>query len=298
MNEKLKKLEQRRLEIVESRKKNILIGSLIAVGAIAFVFIALATDISFIFFFAIVLIIIAFVFFGKAKTQENKYRDIIKKDLVMTLLEDQFEDVVYDHRASIPIDRINATGTIKRPDRFYGEDYIKGTYKGVKFEVSDLDLKQRVETRDSKGNVHVSYQTYFKGRWYIYQYKKTFNDVLKIVEGRASNVNKKGLEKFDTESMAFNKKFSIYASSKEFGFYLITSAMIEKLLELEALHRGTILYCYQKNELHIGVNDSNDYMEFSLKTPINERNLGIFMSDIELIAAIINEFRLDGTKFR
>lgn len=298
MNEKLKKIEQNRLEIVESRKKNMLIGTLIIVGAIAFVLIALATEISFLFFLAIVLFLVAFVFFGKAKAQESKYRDIVKKDLVMTLLEDQFEDVAYDHRASIPVDRINSTGTIKRPDRFYGEDYIKGTYKGVKFEVSDLDLKQRVETRDSKGNVHVSYQTYFKGRWYIYQYKKTFDDVLKIVEGRASNVNKKGLEKFDTESMAFNKKFSIYASSKEFGFYLITSSMIEKLLELEALHRGTILYCYRKNELHIGVNDSNDYMEFNLKTPINERNLGIFMSDIELIPAIINEFRLDGTKFR
>ena len=196
------------------------------------------------------------------------------------------------------IDRINGTGLIKRPDRYQGEDLIKGSYKGVKFEVSDINLKERVETRDSKGNVQVSYQTYFKGRWYIYRYQKQFDEVLKIVEGRGGYANKRGLVKFETESMAFNKKFAIYASSKEFGFYLITSSMLEKLLELEALHRGSIVYCYQNNELHIGVNDRRDYMEFKLKTPINEKTLDIFMSDIDLIPSIINEFRLDSSKFK
>jgi hypothetical protein len=74
--------------------------------------------------------------------------------------------------------------------------------------------------------------------------------------------------------------------------------MIEKLLELEKLHRGSILYCFMNNELHIGVNDRKNYLEFKLKTPINEETLGIFMSDIELIPAIINEFRLDSVKFK
>jgi len=196
------------------------------------------------------------------------------------------------------ISRINETGTVRRPDRFSGEDYIKGTYKDVNFEVSDVNLKQRVEHRDKNGNVRVTYETYFKGRWYIYRFKKQFDQILKIVEGRGSQVNKRNLEKFDTESIEFNKKFDIFASTKEFGFYLITSSMIEKLLELEKLHRGSILYCFMKDELHIGVNDSKDYMEFKLKTPINEESLGHFMSDIELIPAIVNEFRLDSVKFK
>ena len=74
--------------------------------------------------------------------------------------------------------------------------------------------------------------------------------------------------------------------------------MLEKLLELEALHRGSIVYCYQRNELHIGVNDRKDYMEFKIKTPISEETLDVFKGDIDLIPAIINEFRLDSSKFK
>jgi hypothetical protein len=74
--------------------------------------------------------------------------------------------------------------------------------------------------------------------------------------------------------------------------------MIEKLMELEKLHRGSILYYYAGNELHIGVNDRRDYMELSVKTPINEDSLKTFMGDIDLIPAIINELRLDSSKFK
>ncbi|BCR36338.1 DUF3137 domain-containing protein [Mariniplasma anaerobium] len=298
MTENLKTLEQKRLELLKARSKDIKIGLLILLGAVLFAILGFVTEVMFLLIIGVVIFMVSIIFLGKSAMHSKVFKDFVKSDLVPTLLEESFEEVSYDPKSHISIDRINGTGLIKRPDRYQGEDLIKGSYKGVKFEVSDINLKERVETRDSKGNVQVSYQTYFKGRWYIYRYQKQFDEVLKIVEGRGGYANKKGLEKFETESMAFNKKFAIYASSKEFGFYLITSSMLEKLLELEALHRGSIVYCYQNNELHIGVNDSKDYMEFKLKTPINEKTLEIFMSDIDLIPSIINEFRLDSSKFK
>lgn len=298
MTENLKTLEQKRLELLKARSKDIKKGLLVLFSAILFAVIGLATEFMILFILGGIMFIVSIVFLGKSAMHAKVFKDFVKSDLVPTLLEDQFDEVSYEPKSHISMDRINGTGLIKRPDRYQGEDYIKGSYKDVKFEVSDINLKERVETRDSKGNVQVSYQTYFKGRWYIYRYQKQFDEVLKIVEGRGGHANKRGLVKFETESMAFNKKFAIYASSKEFGFYLITSSMLEKLLELEALHRGSIVYCYQNNELHIGVNDRRDYMEFKLKTPINEKTLEIFMSDIDLIPSIINEFRLDSSKFK
>lgn len=187
---------------------------------------------------------------------------------------------------------------IRQPDRYAGEDYIKGTYKQIHFEVSDIDLKERRETRDARGNRVITYETYFKGRWYIFKYARTFQDVLKISEGRTAQVNHRGLTAIETESIEFNKKFRTYASTQEYAFYQITPSIIEKLLELEKMHRGTIHYCFIKNELHIGVNDNYDYMELQLKQPINDQSIKAFMADIELIPAIINELRLDSQKFR
>lgn len=298
MNEKLNSIEQRRLEIAQKHKKHIIVGILTLVPAIILVALGATSEITILLILGIVVFIVSIFFFGQASAETSKFRKIIKRELIHALLAEEFDDVIYDPKSTIPVSVINQTGTIKRPDRFYGEDYIKGTYKGVGFEVSDVDLKERVERRDQNGNVRVTYETYFKGRWYVYKFQKHFDQVLKVVEGRGSYVNRKNLVKFDTESIEFNKKFDIFATSQEFGFYLITSSMIEKLLELEKLHRGSILYCFMNNELHIGVNDRKNYLEFKLKTPINEETLDIFMSDIELIPAIINEFRLDSVKFK
>ena len=297
MNTKLQSIEKKRKEIYLKRNKNLLYAILFLIATVIMFVLGTQLEVTFLFILGVVLAIGAFIFFGKVNSNQVTFKKIIKKELIHTLLQEEFDDVVYEPKNKIDMVRINDVGMVRKPDRYYGEDYIKGNYKGVGFEVSDVDLKQRVERRDRNGHVHVSYETYFKGRWYIYTFKKVFKEVLKVVEGRGSYANKRGLEKLDTESIAFNKKFTILATSKKFGFYIINSRMIEKLLELEKLHRGSILYCIKNNELHVGVNDRKNYMEFKLNTPINEDTLKVFMSDIELIPAIINEFNLDSTKF-
>jgi len=293
----LERFESLRQKSYQSYSKESKTATLLVVVALVFGIIAFMTEM-FILVIAIIFLIAGMAYGAKAARHAHGFRIFVKGEMISTLLKEQFDEVSYQPNGTIPASTIVSTGMVKRPDRFNGEDYIKGKYKGVQFEVSDVDLKERVETRDSKGNVHVSYQTYFKGRWYIYKFERMFNEVLKISEGYNFQMNTRGLVKIDTESIEFNKKFSIFASTQEHGFYLITSTTIEKFLQLEKLHRGSILYYFAKNELHIGVNDRRDYMEFSLKKPINQETLKEFMADIDLIAAIINELRLDGSKFK
>jgi Ca2+/Na+ antiporter len=250
------------------------------------------------FLVSFIFLIIAVVFFAKASKHANSFKQIIKDELIGTLLKDQFEDVSYEQHAHIGIDRINQTGMIKRPDRYKGEDYIRGSYKDVKFEVSDVELKERVERVDSKGNRTVTYETYFKGRWYIYHFERNFDGTLKIVEGKGFGVDRRGLEKVETESIQFNKKFAILSSTKEFAFYHLTPRMMEKFMELEQLHRGRIMFYFNNNELHIGVNDNKDYMEMPLRKAVDEQALKTFNADIEMIPAIINEMRLDNRRFK
>ena len=248
------------------------------------------------FYFVLFFLIVPIFFVLKAQSYANKFKETIKNELVHLVLNDKFDDVYYDRHQSIPQGVIDQTGLVKRPDRFSGEDFIKGTYKGVSFEVSDVTLRERQEHVDSKGHRTVTYPVYFKGRWYVYKFPKTFKGTLKICETHPNNA--KGLEKLDTESMAFNKKFKLYASDKQYAFYHLTPIMMEKLLELEKLHRGSIYFYYTGNELHIGVNDSQDYLEIPFRKAIDEKAMKAFEGDVDLIPAIINELKLTSDKFK
>ena len=297
MDKKLQDIEKRRIDLYQVYKKETKIGLLVLVIGIVIFVLDLLANTGILFLIGLIVFVVGVVLLARAQVHAKKFKDIVKGELIVTLLQGQFENVRYTHHHSISSHRINEVGMIKRPDRFKGEDYISGTYKGVDFEVSDIEMKERVETRDSKGNRQVTYRTYFKGRWYIYKFGRTFDGVIKISEGRNFNMNTRKLVKIDTESIAFNKKFSIYASSQEYAFYHITPRILEKFMDLEKMHKGSIYYCFVKNELHIGVNDNHDYLELPLRKAVNEQALTEFKSDIDLIPAIINELNLDSRRF-
>lgn len=246
----------------------------------------------FMFFFMIVPIIL----YAGATRHQRSFKTIVKSELVSTVLKERFEEVRYEAMNFIPQHIVDATGMIKQADRYTGEDYMAGKYGSVYFEASDVTMRERVEHVDSKGNRTVSYPVYFKGRWYVFRFEKKLEGVLKVSEGYPRVAT--GLTKIETESMVFNKKFKLYASDQNFAFYHLKPIMMEKLLELEKLHKGSIHFYYAGNELHIGVNDSYDYLEFPFNKEINEASLKVFMSDIDLIPAIIEEMKLDSNKFK
>ena len=293
----LNNLEKIRLETVEKVKQENKKAFIILAVAILVIILGVLTEVAPIVFIGFGVLVVAVVFFGKGFSHISKYNKQIKSKLITTLLSDAYEDVYYDPNGGVSLNNILKTDTVKRPDRYSFEDYFRASYKGVQFETSDLDFKERVRHQDSKGNTYYTYETYFKGRWITYRFEREFKEGLKIIESRFG-FNKKGFEKMDTESIEFNKKFTIYTTSQEYGFYQITSSMIEKLLNLEKMHKGQIVYCFMDNELHIGINDRKDYLEVSYKKPLNEEGLKEVIDDIELIAAIVNEFRLDGDKFK
>ena len=300
MADRLAELESKRLKVVAQTKKDYRNGIFGLLGILlGVIFLLVLPQVPFLAILCFIggVITVAF-FFGKAGAKIMNLKAELKKDLVTTLLEEEFEGVVYDPKGYISVETIMSTRTVKKPDRFTGEDYIRGHYKGVQFEVSDVDLKERHVHRDSHGNTHVTYETYFKGRWYVYTFDKDFHKVLKIMESQSPMFSNQGLVKVETESIQFNKKFNVYASDLEFGFYHITPSMIEKLMTFEQMHRGSILYCFRNNELHIGVDDKKDYMEVSYRTPITKETLGGLLDQIELLPAVINEFRLDSSKFK
>jgi hypothetical protein len=70
------------------------------------------------------------------------------------------------------------------------------------------------------------------------------------------------------------------------------------MLELEKMHRGQFMFSLDGNIVNIGINDNRDYLELNLKTALTEENIGAYESQINLMAAIIKEFRFDSYKFQ
>ena len=210
MKERLEAFESYRQQICKKANIYLIIGVILCVLG---VFLMTMLE------YFIVLLIIGFVLICINSSMKSKLSKQFKNEFIISYVKEIYPDSVYNPRSGIPVDRILEPGFLKRPDRWHSEDYLKASYDGVGFEMSDFTFEERHVTTDSKGNTRTTYVTYAKGRFMIFDFKREFNQVLKVVETAYLGLNTHGLEKVETESLDFNKKFKTYSViSKEYSY--------------------------------------------------------------------------------
>lgn len=290
MDEKLKEFEVYREEVCKKANKMMCIGSVLLVVGMLGVF---ATMIP----LFIILIIPGGILLAIASSKKSKISKEFKLKFVPALVKDLYPDANYDPHNGLTEGQILEPGFFKRPDRFYSEDLVRATYNGIPFELCDFDLKERHVHHNSKGGTTVTYETYAKGRFMTFDFKREFNQIVKVAETKYLGLNTRGLEKVDTESMDFNKKFNTYASDPVTAFYVLTPQVQLKLLELESKFKGSIFFAFMKGKFYVAICDNVSILDVNASKKISQETLDILISQLSVPASVINELNLDKSKY-
>src|SRR5690554_4875525 len=129
----------------------------------------------------------------------NKYKKDFKSNFMPLIILKSGLDLNYNYKDGIGENTVNYSGLFKKSDKYFKEDLIYGTLDGVRFMSSDVHMQERRVTRNHKGRRHVEYVTYFKGRWFVYEFNKKFNGIIQVREdsflsGQPSGLNLKKIE--------------------------------------------------------------------------------------------------------
>ena len=291
-NISLDDLELKRKNIKKNNFLRTLIGFVVLVISIVLGF---ATEILFLMFIGILAFAILLIINGTKKSEFTKH---FKENIVRKLVQEELgTEAYYDPKGSLKLSEINSVKCTSGPDRWNLGDYIHCSYNGVPYEICDCHFEERRVTRDSKGNRQVRYVTFFKGRIIKIDFQRDLNINMKIVNQGPMGFDSERLTKFETEVIDFNKKFKCYVDNTENGFYILTPMFIQKLLELEKMFRGGLVFAFKYNNLYVFINDSSDSLEVSFNKPLNGEQIERIRGEIILPATIINEFRIDDDKF-
>ena len=242
----------------------------------------------------VILVVMIILNTVKASSYKAKFKELIVKQIV---LDELGSTAHYDPNGGISLSELNSLRFTSVPDRSHLSDYISCSYNGVPYEICDCHFEERRVTRDSKGNVRVTYVTFFKGRAIKIDFKRELNINMKLVNQGPSGFSSEGLKKFETEVIDFNKRFKCYVDNTENGFYILTPVFIQKLLELERMFKGGLVVIFKHNNLYVLINDGKDTLELSLNKPVNGEQIERLRGEVILPASIINELRIDDDKF-
>ena len=243
-----------------------------------------------------VMILFAFALFlyGIYRTRNTgrSFKMIYKQLFVEGPLRQNFQNVVYYWDKGFTSDAVREFGLCSMGNRFYSEDYIRATYNGVNFEMSQVKVQQHTSTGKSS---HTT--TYFDGRMIVIDFPEKMVLSVQIFSDnfafRARAPHNMKMHKIKMESVGFNKRFDVLSASEHDAFYLLTPQFMERMDKLLARY-GNVAIHLSGNRMFIGVKEPNNDA-FDAKRATNKisypEEMAKVQNDIDDIKRIITVVR-------
>lgn len=254
------------------------------------------------FQFVVITIFLGIIITTAINSKDTKrFIEIYKKIVILDSLEKVFKNITYLPNEEMDYYKIANTNMMYMGDYYHSNDYIKGEYKNINFELADVEIED--EYTDSDGDTHRI--TIFQGQWFIFDFNKSFKSDIQVCEKTFRNAKRKNkkyeskFKKVELESLEFNKKFNVYAKEEIEAYYILTPNMMERILNVNEKIKGDLLFCFIDNKLHIGLYNNRDLFEPNIhKKIILERDTLKTMEELNIITNFIDLMNLDNDLFR
>ena len=181
----------------------------------------------------------------QAKAAEREMRSLYKDTFLNGLLNEYFDNAKYRAELGFTQTKVEEFGIYQMGNRFDSEDQLIGDYQGVHFEQSDVHIWKHVDS-DNDSDIE-----YFYGRMFVFDIPFKYSHSVKVYNKTILSTEKdyRIHEKKDKivkmESVKFNDVFTVYSEDAHEAFYILTPAMMEKLMDIYYKYCKIDKYIYQ-----------------------------------------------------
>ena len=220
------------------------------------------------------------------KTYKDKAKKIVLPKLISYI--GKFE-IVEDTDKKVNFrDYLEALNLISDFNRYYYDDYLIGTYKDVKLDIIEVDLK-----KESGSGKRRSCTTIFKGLFIKFKSFKKFEGCT-VIKRESLKIGR-SKEQVVLEDPVFEKHFDVKSTDQIEARYLITPAFMNRLLELNKRSIGqNLTMSFEHGFVNIAVSSSKDWFEVPILKPVTEiSNYRAIVVDLLSILSIIDVLKMD-----
>lgn len=213
---------------------------------------------------------------------KEKYKLLYKETFVVSVLKTMLDDVKYEWNDGFTELDVMKSGLIKIGNLFSSEDYLSGSYKGVKFRQSDVESINETWNGDERETV-----TYFSGRLIEIDYPLKLFTSVKVLSKYFTTFLGLPNEVIDMEDVEFNEDFNVYSSDDHEAFYILTPPLMEKLKQINKKY-GRFAFNFSQGKIFFALQYKNAFdTEYMTKISYVEEQERM-KKDIQIIIDIIN----------
>ncbi len=233
--------------------------------------------------------------------EKSKYGSQFKRLLLPPLVA-QFGALRFESEASLSEEEFNFANLHARPDRFSGQDLIKGKIGTTALRLSEVEAESRTEKRDAKGRETVSYETYFQGLFLIADINKNLSGTITLLpEGLTGSLGEFGAslqllggklsgrgELVRLENPEFEAHFKAFSTEPIKAHALLSSHLMRHLLDLKASFGCEISAAFSDQSFYLTIDTRRNWFEAPpLSMPLDFEALREVLSQLQNVLKIV-----------
>ena len=293
----LKQLETRRIKALENRVLlRIVLGIVVAIFIIPFSIKSFGFLVS--LFIAAGFLLIVWLCTSRIP------KDLLysfKMEVVPVLLRTLADSTFYEPTRYISEAEFKESRLYQAPDIYDGMDYLEGVAGKTHFRCSYVhaqeEREETVTVTDSDGNTRIRTETHrytiFAGLFFSADCNKYFHGYTVITPGSGSDRPLFGGRSLVTmENPAFNREFAVKSSDQVEARFLITPAMMERLMELKRRF-GAFRLSFTNGHIRIALPGWYNYLAPDIKRPIDRSQVKMIYKKLATVIGIVEDLDLN-----
>jgi hypothetical protein len=173
---------------------------------------------------------------------------------------------------------------------FKSDDRVRGRIGQTPFEAADVSRSYRTSGKNSHTVV------VFRGLFFHLDFNKTLRGVTLIDPAGATGTStgsRSGLTRVTLENPAFDQKFTVYASDEVEARYILTPAMMERILALQSRTEKHVHLAFKGNRAYLGVNYGRALFEPGIAASTSVEAIHEMAAHFALADGIVHELDLN-----
>ncbi len=240
-----------------------------------------------------------------AGVSSRSFRQEYKEKVISRICGFTGEDISYSPGGFIPETEFrNSRIFLVTPDDYKGEDYFSGRMGDTRIEFSEIEAKVR-NTSGSGSDKRDEYTTIFRGILLIADFNKHFRTNTVVLPDTAERLFGKFGQTLQSvspgrgtlirlENPDFEKEFCVYGDDQVEARYILTPALMERILAFRKKWKSRISLSFTASRLYIAVNLNRNLFEAPVFRPMadyerTEENLRF----LTLLTGVVEDLNLN-----
>ena len=238
---------------------------------------------------------------------KNKYSSGFKQ-MVTPQLVKNFGDLTYSPQSGLSESAFNRANLFQNPDRYSSEDLIEGRVGATRLQMSEVHAEEKHRRTDSKGRTTTTYTTIFRGLFLIADFNKNFNGITYVVpEGFSGILGSfgRGIQSLggtlggrgalvQLEDPEFERTFVVYSNDQTEARYVLSSALMRRLLNLKQHFNGNVSTAFIGGSLYLMISKNDNWFEPpALSAPLTFEGVENTLRQLQMATGIIENLDLN-----